>query len=356
MFPGICQTHPPQNAITNLSRVLCTVKRNTDIAKTSSNFNPKPPDSEEQPHPEEVEYVGKLFPTPKNTLNNIFVIVSTQLQNKELKLVPSFKTVKHGKTSFSWMCTYNVKWPESKSFSQVAVTKQEASRKAALLVLSWLKQLHRITHDGKPIVLDKEEAKQLKEAPFVFKIGERTEEKLEGVVAKYEEFLGGHFDDYLSARDVDEDLNVESSGIERIENMKMSFQQIYEGPDKYLRNMQVELPITDFKEQILELSKTNSVVVIKGEPGCGKSTQVPQFLLEEWAVNGGLDGKPCRIVVSQPRRIAAISLASRVAGEKMDEVIIKLCKQFFCKSFFINMGCLLYLFSYYIYQNFPLRS
>lgn len=316
MFSGICQTCPPQISFTHHARTFCTA---TDTTKTASNYIVKPPDAPEQPHPEEVEYVGKLFPTPKQTLNNVLAIVSAQLKNKELYVTPNFKKVKHGKTSFSWLCTYNVKWPESKTFSQAGVSKQEASRKTSLLVLSWLKQLHRITPDGKPIVVDKEEAKQLKEAPFLLKIGEKTHEKLQGVVEKYEGFLEEHFNDCLSGRNA-KTTNVETAEIEQVENMKIPFQQRYEGPNAYLMKTDVDLPISEFKERILELSRRSSVVVIKGEPGCGKSTQVPQFLLEDWAVNGGPDGEPCRIVVSQPRRIAAISLASRVAGEKMDEV------------------------------------
>lgn len=68
--------------------------------------------------------------------------------------------------------------------------------------------------------------------------------------------------------------------------------------------------------------RNNNVLIIKGEPGCGKSTQIPQFILEDWAKKAGQLGQHCRVVVSQPRRIAAISLAARVASERMDEVSI----------------------------------
>lgn len=62
------------------------------------------------------------------------------------------------------------------------------------------------------------------------------------------------------------------------------------------------------------------MVIIKGEPGCGKSTRVPQYVLEAWSREN--DGQPCRVVVTQPRRIAAISLAERVASEREESVSI----------------------------------
>lgn len=59
---------------------------------------------------------------------------------------------------------------------------------------------------------------------------------------------------------------------------------------------------------------------MKGEPGCGKSTQVPQYILENWAKNYNTKQSPCKIVISQPRRLAAISLAVRVANERDENV------------------------------------
>jgi len=65
------------------------------------------------------------------------------------------------------------------------------------------------------------------------------------------------------------------------------------------------LPIHAFHGQIVEAVRNNSVVVITAETGAGKSTQVPQYLLDE-----GYD-----LVVTQPRRLAARTVAERVALE-----------------------------------------
>lgn len=70
------------------------------------------------------------------------------------------------------------------------------------------------------------------------------------------------------------------------------------------------LPITAYKEEILKAVEENSVVVITAETGAGKSTQVPQYLLE-----AGYD-----IVVTQPRRLAARTVANRVADELCEEL------------------------------------
>ncbi|TFK30567.1 pre-mRNA-splicing factor ATP-dependent RNA helicase prp22 [Coprinopsis marcescibilis] len=71
------------------------------------------------------------------------------------------------------------------------------------------------------------------------------------------------------------------------------------------------LPIAHYRETIIDLLEHNQVLVLSGETGCGKSTQVPAFVLEH-ALS---QGKPCRVYCTEPRRISAISLAQRVSRE-----------------------------------------
>ncbi|KAH6917258.1 pre-mRNA-splicing factor ATP-dependent RNA helicase prp22 [Coprinopsis sp. MPI-PUGE-AT-0042] len=71
------------------------------------------------------------------------------------------------------------------------------------------------------------------------------------------------------------------------------------------------LPIAQYRETIVDIVENNQVLVLSGETGCGKSTQVPAFLLE----HSLSQGKPCRVYCTEPRRISAISLAQRVSRE-----------------------------------------
>lgn len=74
------------------------------------------------------------------------------------------------------------------------------------------------------------------------------------------------------------------------------------------------LPVANHREKIIELIEANKVVVLSGETGCGKTTQIPQYILDHSIQNG--KGSMCNIVVTQPRRIVAMSIAERVAWER----------------------------------------
>lgn len=77
----------------------------------------------------------------------------------------------------------------------------------------------------------------------------------------------------------------------------------------------MKLPIEAFRTQIIETVSSSAVTIITADTGAGKSTQVPQYLLEAGFQN---------IVVTQPRRLAARTVAQRVAeerGEQLGDVI-----------------------------------
>ncbi|KAI9056633.1 P-loop containing nucleoside triphosphate hydrolase protein [Trametes sanguinea] len=70
------------------------------------------------------------------------------------------------------------------------------------------------------------------------------------------------------------------------------------------------LPIFKHRQKLLYAVENHGVVILVGQTGSGKTTQLPQFLYEAgWAAEGN------RIACTQPRRVAATSVASRVAAE-----------------------------------------
>jgi ATP-dependent RNA helicase DHX8/PRP22 len=68
------------------------------------------------------------------------------------------------------------------------------------------------------------------------------------------------------------------------------------------------LPVEDFKDEILAAIESHQIIVCLGETGSGKTTKIPQFCADIPGVS--------RIAVTQPRRVAAISVSERVAAER----------------------------------------
>lgn len=77
-----------------------------------------------------------------------------------------------------------------------------------------------------------------------------------------------------------------------------------------------KLPIYSFREKLLKMFKTSQVTLVTGDTGCGKTTQVAQYILEDATKRQ----VPCKIICTQPRRISAISVAERVAYERGESV------------------------------------
>jgi len=69
-----------------------------------------------------------------------------------------------------------------------------------------------------------------------------------------------------------------------------------------------ELPVKRYQELLLQAVRDNPCIIVVGETGSGKTTQIPQYLLADLS-----SGK--KIACTQPRRVAAISVATRVASE-----------------------------------------
>lgn len=110
-------------------------------------------------------------------------------------------------------------------------------------------------------------------------------------------------------------LSLETSSTDSLEPVRILFRK-QQSSSRYERLLQErqQLPVFKHRHSIVETLKKHRVLVVAGETGSGKSTQVPHFLLEDLLLNEGGSSK-CNIVCTQPRRISAVSLATRVCEE-----------------------------------------
>ncbi|XP_050204550.1 DExH-box ATP-dependent RNA helicase DExH3 [Mercurialis annua] len=126
------------------------------------------------------------------------------------------------------------------------------------------------------------------------------------------------------AEEVDRDENSESfldgSVMEKVlqrrslkmRNMQRAWQESPEG--RRLTDFRKSLPAFKERDKLLQAIARNQVIVVSGETGCGKTTQLPQFILESEIESGR--GAFCSIICTQPRRISAMAVADRVSAER----------------------------------------
>ncbi|KAF9318340.1 hypothetical protein BG003_011353 [Podila horticola] len=83
-----------------------------------------------------------------------------------------------------------------------------------------------------------------------------------------------------------------------------------ERKDMSIKQVRESLPIYEYRQELLDAVAEHQVLIIVGETGSGKTTQLPQYLYEAGYTKGGM-----KIGCTQPRRVAAMSVAARVADE-----------------------------------------
>ncbi|XP_060800257.1 pre-mRNA-splicing factor ATP-dependent RNA helicase DHX16 [Neoarius graeffei] len=77
-----------------------------------------------------------------------------------------------------------------------------------------------------------------------------------------------------------------------------------------IQEVRHSLPIFPYRGDLLTAIRDHQILVIEGETGSGKTTQIPQYLMEDGYTKGGM-----KVGCTQPRRVAAMSVAARVAQE-----------------------------------------
>ena len=105
-------------------------------------------------------------------------------------------------------------------------------------------------------------------------------------------------------------------------NLLPKSQKLLEGRKAYLadpklehiRSARMSLPVYSKSKEVLDHIANNDVTICMAATGSGKTTQIPQMILDEYIDRG--EGANCNIICTQPRRLAAISVADRVAKER----------------------------------------
>ena len=85
-----------------------------------------------------------------------------------------------------------------------------------------------------------------------------------------------------------------------------------------MRSTRNSLPVYSSADSILSHIRDNEVIICMAATGSGKTTQIPQLILDDYISQGS--GSSCNIICTQPRRLAAISVAERVAKERGESV------------------------------------
>ncbi|KAM5567831.1 DExH-box ATP-dependent RNA helicase DExH5, mitochondrial [Rosa sericea] len=102
----------------------------------------------------------------------------------------------------------------------------------------------------------------------------------------------------------------------QLRDKQHAWQESREG--RKVMELRRSLPAYKEKDALLTAISRNQVVIISGQTGCGKTTQIPQFILESEIE--AARGAVCSIICTQPRRISAMSVSERVASERGEKL------------------------------------
>ncbi|XP_064483416.1 ATP-dependent RNA helicase DHX30-like [Ornithodoros turicata] len=312
----------------------------------------KPPNCSPQPDllrhcPSSEGAVGESVTRAKALVINVYDRLCRA--KNDVRLKPQLET-RMG-TDQKWVADLTVRWPSVMSFAGEGQKKKEAEGRACLNLISYLQEnefidnrlrpkLHtegprtqviggtnKAVSHGRPMPLE-----EVKLPPHVIPRMEQILHEFEGIVSEISCLQEGQ-EDYRDEDDVSfmDDATKEHvwdvmtgrrlwasdiPSLERRDHQLVQKNNMHRASSRH--RWRESLPVYDYRDEIINMVRRNQVVVLAGETGCGKTTQVPQYIFEDCIASNY--GSSCNIVVTQPRRIAAISMAERVAWERGEEV------------------------------------
>ncbi|XP_033838522.1 ATP-dependent RNA helicase DHX30 [Periophthalmus magnuspinnatus] len=277
-----------------------------------------------QENPEVTQAVS-LFPQPKSLLTRVIQVATSSQRIRELT---QYK-ITGGKVK---KCELTLRWPEEMQFTATANNRATAEKRAAALACLKLKELELLDENNNPLTHAKYHRELVKEAgardrrPFLLDVPEYLEDSIKSYLSEYpaaaevQKLWEEEERASQQQEEEEEDEDPLTDAITGRPYRPLSSQQA-EQLSSYLQGawesahpgFTVELPVDAHRQRVLSAVRSSRVVVIAGETGCGKTTRIPRFLLEERVRKGA--GANCNILVTQPRRISAVSVAHRVAQE-----------------------------------------
>ncbi|XP_029380368.1 ATP-dependent RNA helicase DHX30 isoform X1 [Echeneis naucrates] len=277
--------------------------------------------------PTNVSEALSLFPQPKSLLGRVIQVATSSERVRELM---KFR-VTGGKQK---KCEMTLLWPEEMTFMATASNRVTAEKKAAALACMKLKELQLLDKNNNPLTHAMYHQEKVKEAgerekrPLPLEISGDLETRMREYLSQYPvatevqklwEEEEAREQQAINQEDVEEEDFV-TDAITGKPHKPLSKQEvlqlnaiIQEEWEQANPGLGVELPVDAHRQKVISAVQSSRVVVVAGETGCGKTTRIPRFLLEE-CVRGG-EGAECNVLVTQPRRISAVSVAHRVAQE-----------------------------------------
>ncbi|XP_067218284.1 ATP-dependent RNA helicase DHX30 [Chanodichthys erythropterus] len=269
-----------------------------------------------------------IFPKPRALLGSVIQVATSSTRVRELL---QYRTT-GGKVK---TCELTLHWPEEMTFTAHGRRRLEAESKAAALACLRFKELKLLDEQNNPLTHARYHQEEVREAgerhrrPCRIEIPKDIEQRIQEYLSQYPVEA-----EVQKLWDEEEQLSVQSSSISTDDDDDdLITDAITNKPYRTLRPEEadslsdhllslwmgagpgrgVELPVDSYKQSVLAAVKSSQVVVIAGETGCGKTTRIPRFLLEGCVRSG--EGAKCNVLVTQPRRISAVSVAHRVAQE-----------------------------------------